>query len=135
MSPDEALLIRQFMQQGAVPFVTAMFVNPRESHWTTLVDLHFELHSETTLAFPVNVPAYVYNLEGLGLVDVRRDYFVVPTTVYEVLERGLEERFKNTPRPEEYPVFGFARGRIDVTRFGVLFGRACVESAEEPSEV
>jgi hypothetical protein len=128
MSPDEALLIRQFMQQGAIPFVTPKFFNPSKNLWMTLVVLHFDLYSETTLAFPANLPAYVSNLEGLGLIDVvHRDYLVVPVTVYEALERGLEERFKNTPRLEGFTLFRCARSRIDVTPFGWLFIYACVQ--------
>ena len=106
ISPDEALLIRQFMKQGAIPFVTAKFHNPSKNEWRTIEDLCFGLHSETTLAFPANVPAYVSNFEGLGLIDVCRDISIaLATEYYEAMERFLKERYKNTPDRKSFPAF------------------------------
>lgn len=126
LSPDEAQLVRQFMQQaGVIPFITAQFVNPQTNYWLQLVDIHFSILPDTKLAFPENLPAYVSNLEGLGLINVRRDIFVVPVEVYVPLESELEENFKTSP-PPEYPLFRCQRGKIEVTRFGWLFIQACV---------
>ena len=126
LSPDEAQLVRQFQRQaGAIPFITAKFVNPTKNHWLQLVDVHFELLPETKIAFPANLPAYVSNLEGLGLIDIRRDIFVVPETVYQPLENELESRFKGNA-PADFSLFRCERGRIEVTRFGWLFIAACV---------
>ncbi len=52
LSPDEAQLVRQFQKQGgAVPFVTAKFVDPTKNHWLQIVDVHFSLLAETLIAF------------------------------------------------------------------------------------
>ena len=127
MSPDEAQLVRQFQREGgAVPFVTAKYVNPQKNHWLQLVDVHFSVQSDTKLTFPGNLPAYVSNLEGLGLIDVRRDIFVVPEDVYAPLQSQVEAQFKDLQRPPEFSQFRCERGKIEVTRFGWLFIQACV---------
>ena len=127
LSPDEAQLVKQFKRQGGdVPFVTAKYVNPLKNEWMQIVDVHFSILSDIRIAFPSNLPAYVSNLEGLGLIDLRRDIFVVPEDVYLPLESQLEAQFKEMPRPPKFYVFRCERGKIGVTRFGWLFIQACI---------
>lgn len=127
ISPDEALLLRQFQKQGGgIPFMTAKYVNPQKNHWLQIIDLYFDLLPETKISCFENLPAYMSNLEGLGLIDIRRDIFVVPETVYESLELELEQKYKDALRPAEYSSFRCERGKIEVTRLGWLFVDACV---------
>jgi hypothetical protein len=127
ISPDEALLIRQFkMQGGQIPFVSARLIDPTKNHWLQLVDVHFSLAPETKLAFSDNLPAYVSNLEGLGLIDIRRDIFVVPESVYDPLTNELTTRFQHIPQAGPFTTFRCERGKIEVTRFGWLFISACI---------
>lgn len=126
LSPDEAQLVRQFQQQGgAIPFISAKFLNPMKNHWIQLVDVHISFKPETKIEFPANLPAYVSNLEGLGLINVRRDIFVVPETQYQPLESELTLRFSGV-RPAEFSQFQCDRGKIEVTHFGRLFISACI---------
>lgn len=127
ISPDEASLIRQFQQQGgAIPFVSARFVNPQTLYWMQVVDIHTPILPQTRIAFINNLPAYLSNLEGLGLISIRRDIFVVPETVYEPLESQLKAQFEMVQRPPDYSDFQCNRGKIEITRFGWLFISACI---------
>ncbi len=126
LSPDEAQLLKQFKSESDTAFATAKFVNLSKNHWQQVADLHFTLREDIKLAFPHNLIAYVSNLEGLGLVSVRRDLYVVPESVYEPLEAQLTAMYKDMVRPEEFSGFRCERGRLEVTHFGRLFIRSCV---------
>jgi hypothetical protein len=127
MSPDEAQLVRQFERQGgSIPFVTAKYVNPQTNGWIEVVDVHFSVHPETKLTFPDNLPAYVSNLESLGLIDVRRDIYINNEDLYTKLTSQLEAQYKDMPRFPALSQFRCEKGKIVVTRFGWLFIQACV---------
>jgi len=127
LSPDEGALLKQLRSVHAQPFVYARFTNPATNHWAEIVEMSFPLLPEIRLAFPQNLVAYISNFEGLGLVRVERNEFVVPESVYEPIEEGIRARFKDSSPLPEYPVLSCKRGRINVTPFGRLFLSACVE--------
>jgi len=65
-------------------------------------------------------------LEGLGLLKILRDVFMVPETIYEPLESELRLAFKDIPPPPNLPMFQTQRGKLEVTEFGRLFLQACL---------
>lgn len=127
LSPDEAVLLKQFKAVQAQPFVSARLTNPANNHWLEIVQMSFPLLPKIKLAYPQNLVAYISNFEGLGLVNVRRDQYVVPESVYITIEESVRESCKNNPINPDFPVFNCYRGRINVTPFGMLFLNACVE--------
>jgi hypothetical protein len=127
LSPDEAALLKQFKTVQAQPFVSARLTNPATNHWIEVVEMSFPIQPEIHLAYPQNLVAYISNFEGLGLVRVRRDEYVVPDSVYLPIEEAVRAPFKDSPPMPEFPVFKCYRGRINVTPFGQLFFSACVE--------
>jgi len=127
LSPDEGALLKQFKAARAQPFVFARLTNPATGHFVEIVEMSFPVLPEVHLAFPQNLVAYISNFEGLGLVKVHRDEFVVPESVYEPIEAAIRAPFKDRPPMPEFPVLSCTRGRINVTSFGQLFLSACVE--------
>jgi len=128
MSPDEALLIRQFQQQGGgLPFVSVRFDNPQTGLFMQLVDVQIEIFPSTKLAYPHNLPAYVSNLEGLGLIDVRRDIFVAPVERYLPIETAMRHQYSQLDLGDGFTMLNCPRGKIEVTRFGWLFISACMQ--------
>lgn len=132
ISPDEALLLRQFSHQPHTPFVIGRLHSSKDRsglHHMTVVDMHFALSAETKLAYPGNLSAYVSNLEGLGLVSVDRNSYLVPVAVYNQIEAEIMERLYRVEHSEHsvYTVPGIVKGRLDVTPYGQLFLDACVK--------
>ncbi len=127
LSPDEAILLRQFKVAHAQPFVTARLTNPTTNHWLELVEMSLPIQPNIKLAYPQNLVAYISNFEGLGLVKIRRDQTVIPESLYIPIEADIHEHYKNSPIVPEFPIFKCYRGRINVTPFGLLFLSACVE--------
>ena len=127
LSPDEANLLKFFDRHNQVAFCSGRFIDPQKNYWIQVIDLHFSLDSDTPLVFPANKVAYISNLEGLGLVRVLRDVFIVPETIYEPMEAQLKAAFQNVPSPPNLPEFQTQRGKLEVTQFGTLFLQACVK--------
>lgn len=126
LSPDEANLLTFLEKRSAHPFVAAKWTNPIKNHWIRIVDLVLAIDDDIKLEYFNNLVAYMSNLEGLGLIDIRRDIFVVPESLYDPIEAALKDQFKPTIAPPEFPELRLERGRIDVTPFGQLFFAACL---------
>lgn len=127
LSPDEAQLLKHFRRQKNVAFVSAAFHDGTKRHTWEVEEMYFELDEDIKLMFPANIPAYISNLEGLGLLRISKVDFPVVERWYESIEAHLHERFKDTSRPPNYPEFSTERGRISVTKYGWLFLHACTE--------
>lgn len=126
LTPDEAQLLKQFQKQGGTtPFVAARLRQPEKEGFYQIVDTHFRLEEDTTLAFPANLPAYVSNLEGLGLIRARTDVRALPDTLYDPLLEDMQEHFKQITQPPANMTLDCAKGKVEVTRFGWLFLAAC----------
>jgi len=126
LSPDEAVLLKTLRTTLSVPFIEIRLHQNREDEWTTLDPLYSPLSKVTGLSFQNNVLAYVSNFEGLGILQVRTDIFMVGEGIYEPLELESKSRFKgleNFPQPRMQ--IKFQKGKIDVTPFGRLFLQAC----------
>ena len=126
LSPDEAQLVRQFLQEPVIPFVQPSWTDPKTGIFLRR-GIHIALLPSTRLAFKVNLPAYISNLEGLGLIDVEHDVYSGPEEVYVRLETECE-----ASRPRGYTQVACSRGTIEITHFGWLFMQCCI--GEQPSE-
>ena len=131
LSPDEARLLQQFQKQvGSTPFISAKYTkmaSPNERHSLQFIDCHFAMSKETKILFIENLQAYISNLEGLGLINVRKDVLVVPKDCYPPLEDDLRLKYRDAPRPAGYTDLQFDRGKIEVSNFGWLFLRCCAD--------
>lgn len=128
LSPDEALLLEYFVLNGTMPFVIAKAVE---------VDTH--AHSQISgpivppealaeLAFPSNIEAYLSNLGGLGLLEVRDDRWLSDQAIYVPLQDRHKEELDAVIT--EHPNFAgsildFTKGSVKCTSFGRKFITAC----------
>jgi hypothetical protein len=82
----------------------------------------------TGISFPDNLAAYLSNLQGLGILQVRTDIYLADKELYESLEFESKARFKVKEMEdgtEPKMSITFKKGKIDVTPFGGLFLQAC----------
>lgn len=124
LSPDEALLLQHI--RGDLPFVEARLQKKGANEWRTLGQLLTGLEAKTKLTFPQNIVAYLSNFEGLGLIDIRHDIFIVIPPLYEELEKAYRPRFEQIHDDKATHELTFSRGKIELTPFGKLFISACL---------
>jgi hypothetical protein len=126
LCPDEAQLLRNFIDTRAIPFVYVRYVNIQRDRFTQICDMHIRVKSGISQSFRQNTSAYISNLEGLGILKVDRNTFTLDDDQYSVLESDVKISFANLVPPEGYPIQQINKGRIDVTDFGQMFIGACV---------
>jgi len=150
LSPDEAILLKTIQQKRVLPFVETRLQKPLYTNnlrikvdpntWKEIKDLCTGLEDEIKFSFGKNVEAYISNLAGHGVLDIRHDIYVVDPATYEKLEGNLRaeaeqlEWYRNKSEDEELT---FRRGKIDITPFGELFLEACLKKfspKDDPSQ-
>lgn len=122
LCPDEARMITNF-QEAAVPCITKKWVSLDR----TAVDENiFTLPGQFIgVQFPENLPAYLSNLIGLGLLNISRNLVMVNAN-YE----GIEQYVRSNPllhndNPFPTAELCFDRHYLYVTSFGLAFSNAC----------
>jgi len=131
ISPDEALIIKELAEVSLHPFVSVRLVNPADGLWIELADVFFESKYSDQLSFAENLPAYMHNIKGLGLIEINRDNFAAPYSRYDPIEAAARKRFGNVKLLPEYTVLTLLRGKIEVTRLGWMFIGACLEGVSQ----
>jgi hypothetical protein len=123
LSPDDAQLLEFFVNNDDIEFVTAKWHNPElySIAWDLLIAPNFL----SGLTFPQNVPAYINNLAGLGLVSIHRDRTVYKSDVYAILEEYWTIKFPKELAPEADRELVFEGGVISITEFGSQFIATC----------
>jgi Abortive infection alpha len=128
LSPDEAHLLEYFKNEDALPFVQAKAVAPSTGWQISLQDLILQDHVTAALAYPQNADAYLSNLSGLGLLNVKHDEWLPESPVYAQLEAQHRPRFAD-PIQREPKLQGqelqFDKGIVRRTSFGWKFIQAC----------
>ncbi|MDP3260737.1 MAG: DUF4393 domain-containing protein [Thermodesulfovibrionales bacterium] len=126
LSPDEAILLKELHNQPRIPFVKATLAKKGTTHWSLIGDLLTGLETKVKLSFPDNVVAYMSNFEGLGLIDIHRESFMVGDGIYESLEKLYRPELDAMSFDKSTQEIKFIKGRIEVTTFGALFLDACL---------
>jgi hypothetical protein len=134
LSPDEAILLKAVRAKKRVPFVetrlqkarvtTNLHIILQPDTWTVIKDLCTGLEGEFKFSFGENVEAYISNLSGHGILDIRRDVHVADLSVYQKLEDDLRaeaEQLEWYKTKAEDVELAFGRGKIEITPFGELF--------------
>lgn len=128
LSPDEALFLEYFVSNDSMPFVLARAVIPDKGSYNVISEPIVPQEALSGLTFPSNIEAYLCNLEGLGLLEVRDDKFLSDDSIYEPLKvRHREELMSvlaKTPRFVGRKL-DFAKGTVKRTSFGKKFIAAC----------
>lgn len=128
LSPDEARLLEHFVSNEVLPFVIAKAVKADDGSHNVLSGAIVPEIVLEGLNFPNNVDAYLNNLEGLGLLDIRKDEWLTDDTIYKPLQdrdkTALETIIASEPslagRKLEY-----TKGAVARTSFGRKFIAAC----------
>jgi len=126
LSPDEAQLLEYFTVSRDLLFVAAKWVSPKDGTYSFAGDLLVAPEHLSTLAFAQNVPAYLSNLSGLGLVSVYHGRTVTNSdAAYELIESHWKATLPQTHPTEPERELRFERGVITSTDFGRQFIAAC----------
>lgn len=128
LCPDETVFLREFFKRDPIPFVSVRLISKDRHSFVPIGDLltGIEKEADLPLMFPYNAEAYVSNIEGLGLISVRRDIFLSDKTRYKELETLYGPQYKKKLSDEDGKKLAFVEGKIDVTPYGRLFMEACL---------
>ena len=123
LSPDDAQLLETFVSGSDLEFVTAKWSG--QGKYSFAGDLLIAPERTESLMYPQNVPAYLSNLAGLGLVSIHHDRAIHGSTAYQALETHWATIFPPTKAPEPDRELKFEHGVVCVTKFGSQFISAC----------
>lgn len=128
LSPDEAHLLEYFVSNDAMPFVVAKAVVAGKGTHSLISGPIVPQEALAGLTFPLNIDAYLSNLGGLGLLEVRDDKWLSDDTIYA----PLRDRHKNELETivAQHPSYAgrtldFTKGAVKRTSFGLKFIVAC----------
>lgn len=127
LTPDEAILIRSLMSSRHHPIISIVFKEKTGSGRTTGPDLIVK--PPDGLLIPDNIPLYVSNLIGLGLIEVQRETYLTAPDAYDATIDYAKMRFKfadevmigNEVRRVEYN-----KDLLCVLPYGQAFINACI---------
>lgn len=91
ISPDEAILIQHLMNFVLHPIMTIDLREASGMGQTNLVDL--VIVPPNGLAYPDNIPLYLSNLSGLGILEIRRGTQLTAPTAYNATEAYAKKKF------------------------------------------
>ncbi|MED5620922.1 DUF4393 domain-containing protein [Ideonella sp. BN130291] len=128
LSPDEAHLLEYFVNRRDLPFVRATAARASDGSHNVLGGPLVPQDALEGLVFPGNIDSYLSNLDGLGLLVVKYDEWLVDDSLYEPLEAAHREtytRFMQQAPSLQGRELKFGRGIVQRTSFGLQFMLAC----------
>lgn len=125
ISPDEAILLKSIRSMSGLPFIEVRFQLKARNEWQTLNPILLELSCLSDLQYPNNFHAYISNLEGLGIFQVRQNVFMVGEKIYEPLEEHAKQNYAELENTTKDRALTFQRGKIEITPFAKLLLNAC----------
>ena len=126
MSPDEALLLKSIKKMPGIPFIEVRLNKKGKNEWNTLESMKAGISCQFNFKYPANIHAYISNLEGLGLLQIRQDLYMVGENIYEPLEEHAKATFTHLENQDKE--ITCERGKIEITPFARLFIAACFGS-------
>ena len=126
LSPDEAVLLQTVQHQiDGIPYIEMRFQMQTEQKWLTLHPMILEEKYYDALKYPDNLPAYVSNLEGLGIFEVQDDVYLDVNEIYRELEEVGKRHYSSFAEVDSRRELTANRGRIMITGFARMFLSAC----------
>lgn len=129
LSPDEAILLKSIRTMPSIPFIEVRWKVKGKNEFSTLDPIKVGVSCLAQLKFPENLPSYVSNLDGMGILKVRQDIFMVGANIYEPLESNARTTYAALVAAEPQKEISFQRGQIEITPFARLFMNACFSRA------
>jgi hypothetical protein len=126
LSPDEAQLLEYFTVSQDLLYVSAKWVDPKDGNYSFAGDLLVAPEHLAALTFAQNVPAYLSNLSGLGLVSVHPGRTLTKSEAkYELIETHWKSALPQVHPTEPERKLEFEQGVVTSTEFGKQFIAAC----------
>jgi len=125
LSPDEAILIKSIKTMPGIPFINVRLMFKGKNEWNDLDPMKPGIGCLKDLTYPSNIHAYLSNLEGLGIIQIREDVFMVGENIYEPLEDNAKQMFKAVEEANPDRELKFNRGKIEITPLGRMLMNAC----------
>lgn len=132
LSPDEARALDLFHNNNDLVFVTAKWVNPKTGVFTVAKNYLLTEPDIESFTYPQNLPAYMANMVGLGLIETPKDRVLEEKGAYEPIIRHWQSRLpKNNPHSPDQRIV-FEREVAILTDFGRQFLSACHRRESQP---
>ncbi len=125
ISPDEAILMKSIRGLQGIPFIEVRLKYKDKNEWNTLDAMKPGLSCLGKLKTPGNIHAYLSNLEGLGILQIRTDIYMVGENIYEPLEAHAKQSYLGLEEQMKDRVIDYQRGKIEITSFARLLMKAC----------
>lgn len=121
LCPDEAMLLDFFYGSTNIPFIMVKSTNPQTDIFIIYADFLFGQDVINKLNFPDNVPAYISNFNGLGLVQVDRNHSIIDDRLYDSLEKTYRPLYPIDANEEWFRKLEFVHCVLTITDYGKLF--------------
>ena len=128
ISPDEAILLKSIQGLSGIPFIEVRLMYNGKNEWQTINAMSAGLSCLSKLNYPNNIHAYISNLEGLGIFQIRQDIFMVGENIYEPLEEHAKIIYSPIEKQAKDKTLSFDRGKIEITPFAKLLMNACFKN-------
>lgn len=128
ISPDEAHLLEYFVTNSLLPFAKAKAVSAGSGSHSIISGPIVPNEALAGLTFPQNIDAYLSNLDGLGLLEIRDDEWLADDAVYASLQDPHRQRFSAVITSQPMlagHTLDFKKGFVRRTSFGQKFIFAC----------
>jgi len=125
LSPDEAILIKSIKTMPGIPFINVRLMFKGKNEWNELDPMKPGISCLNDLTYPSNIHAYLSNLEGLGVIQIREDQWMVGENIYEPLEENAKQMFAAIEKSSPDKELKINKGKIDITPFGRMLMGAC----------
>ncbi|MER8309677.1 DUF4393 domain-containing protein [Acinetobacter baumannii] len=128
LSPDEAKLVQHLLPKNRIPFIKITLNHPNGRGSIDIESLVIRVPN-LSLDFPENLDAYISNLVGAGLLQVKEGIYLTDETSYLAHMEYFESRkpsydiiYQNFEKANE--PYGTEKGIIQVTKLGHMFFKA-----------
>lgn len=130
LTPDEAHILQEFVRNESVPFIDLR--TPTHNAWVVHRELITRLKEDVHLTFPSNVPIYLNNLIGMGVLRADRGHEILDESVYQNLEKiGRNLMAKQDGTMLDQPMLPL-RGILRLTEYGEAFLDVCQPTKSPP---
>ncbi|MCT9388138.1 DUF4393 domain-containing protein [Acinetobacter baumannii] len=128
LSPDEAKLVQHLLPKNKIPFIKIV-LNYANGGSIDIESLVIRVPN-LSLDFPENLDAYISNLVGAGLLEVKEGTYLVDETNYlahmeyfESKKPSYDISYQNYEKAKEKP-YEAEKGIIQITKLGHMFFKA-----------
>lgn len=127
LSPDEGLILASIKDDQGIAFVSIEARTLGKDETTIVHDILLVPPDDVQL--PHRMPLYIFNLVGLGLLEIRRNLFLLDPNKYGNIEVFFKEQFdlvKSSFSDDNYVEVEFNRHVAVLSPYGKSFIEACL---------